>query len=80
MALHVVNNAMAIKTPGVWFRQSGDPRDRDAVWRIISVLDAFHGQANGVFSGDEHLAGLNPSQGTELCAVVEYQYSIRSKC
>ena len=76
MASHVVNNAMAIKAPGVWFRQSGDPRERDAVWQIIGVLDAFHGQANGVFSGDEHLAGLNPSQGTELCAVVEYQYSL----
>jgi DUF1680 family protein len=76
MASHVVNNAMAIKTPGVWHRQSGDPRDRDAVWQIIETLDACHGQVNGVFSGDEHLAGLNPSQGTELCAVVEYQYSL----
>lgn len=78
MASHVVNNAMAIKTPGVWYRQSGDPRDRDAVWRMIETLDAFHGQVNGVFSGDEHLAGLNPSQGTELCAVVEYQYSLEA--
>ncbi|ABU57438.1 beta-L-arabinofuranosidase domain-containing protein [Roseiflexus castenholzii] len=78
MASHVVNNAMAIKTSGVWYRQSGDPRDRDAVWQAIETLDAFHGQVNGVFSGDEHLAGLNPSQGTELCAVVEYQYSLET--
>ncbi len=78
MASHVVNNAMAIKAPGVWYRQSGDLRDRDAVWHIIGALDAYHGQVNGVFSGDEHLAGLNPSQGTELCAVVEYQYSLET--
>jgi hypothetical protein len=29
-----------------------------------------------MFSGDEHLAGTSPSQGTELCAVAEYMYSM----
>ena len=75
-ATHVVNNAMGVKTPGEWFRQSKDPHDRDAVTRILGILDGFHGQATGVFTGDEHLAGLNPSQGTELCAVVEYMFSL----
>jgi DUF1680 family protein len=73
---HVVNNAMAVKQPGVWFRQSGDKADRDAVYRIIETLDAYHGQATGLFTGDEHYAGKNPSQGTELCAVVEYMFSL----
>ncbi len=78
LATHVVNNAMGIKQPGVWYRQSHDPADRDAVWRIIDTLDAYHGQATGVFTGDEHLAGLNPSQGAELCAVVEYMFSLET--
>lgn len=73
---HVVNNAMAIKQPGVWWRQSRDPEDRAAVYRIIETLDRYHGQATGIFTGDETLAGLNPSQGTELCAVVEYMFSL----
>jgi len=73
---HVVNNAMAIKAPGVWYRQSGDEAERAAVRQIIATLDAYHGQATGVFTGDEHYAGLNPSQGTELCAVVEYLFSL----
>jgi len=73
---HVVNNAMAIKQPGVWFRQSHDVGDRAAVFQIIDTLDTYHGQATGVFSGDEHYAGRNPSQGTELCAVVEYMFSL----
>ncbi len=73
---HVVNNAMAIKQPGVWLRQSRDPADQAAVFQIIETLDRFHGQATGVFSGDEHLAGRSPAQGTELCAVVEYMFSL----
>jgi len=76
LATHVVNNAMGIKQPGVWYRQSHSHEDRDAVWRIIDILDTYHGQATGIFTGDEHLAGLNPSQGSELCAVVEYMFSL----
>ncbi len=76
LATHVVNNAMAIKTGAVWWRQSGSAADRAAVYRAIEMLDTYHGQASGVFSGDEHLAGKDPSQGTELCAVVEYMFSL----
>ena len=75
---HVVNNAMAIKQPGVWFRQSGDEGDREAIFQIMATLDTYHGQATGVFTGDEHLAGKNPSQGTELCVVVEYLFSLEA--
>jgi len=73
---HVVNNAMAIKQPGVWWRQSGDAADRDAVFQMLETLDRYHGMVTGVFTGDEHYAGRNPSQGTELCAVVELMFSL----
>ncbi|HHX64268.1 MAG TPA: hypothetical protein GX702_05205, partial [Chloroflexi bacterium] len=76
LATHVVNNAMAIKTPGVWYRQSPDVVRRRAAWEMIETLDRYHGQVTGVLSGDEHYAGKSPSQGTELCAVVEYMYSL----
>ncbi len=72
---HVVNNAMGIKAPGLWQYLTGrgtDPFDP------ITVLDSYHGQATGVFSGDECLAGRHPSRGTELCAVVEYLYSLET--
>lgn len=75
-ATHVVNNAMAIKLPGVWYRQSHAERDRTAAFQFMETLDRWHGQATGVFTGDEHYAGKNPSQGTELCAVVEYMFSL----
>ncbi|MBV9468371.1 MAG: glycoside hydrolase family 127 protein [Abitibacteriaceae bacterium] len=73
---HGVNNGMAIKASGVWFRQSSDAKDRAAVFAALKNLDTYHGQASGVFSCDEHLAGRNPSQGTELCTVVEEMFSL----
>lgn len=73
---HVVNNAMAVKTPGVWYVQSNDEGDRKSVYTIMETLDKYHGQVTGVFTGDEHYAGKDPSQGTELCAVAEYMFSL----
>jgi DUF1680 family protein len=43
---------------------------------MIEFLDRWHGQVTGMFTGDECLAGRNPLQGTELCAVVEFMYSL----
>jgi hypothetical protein len=73
---HVVNNAMMVKAHGLWARLSADPKDREAVYDIIAKLDRYHGTAVGIFTGDECLAGISPIQGTELCAVVEYMYSL----
>jgi hypothetical protein len=75
-ASHVVNNAMAIKAPGLRWRHSADARDRAAVYAMIEALDRSHGMATGMFTGDECLAGRDPTRGTELCAVLEYQYSL----
>ncbi len=73
---HVVNNAMAVKAYPLWGRVSRALEDREAVYEIIRLLDHFHGQATGMFTGDECLSGKNPIQGSELCAVVEYMYSL----
>jgi uncharacterized protein len=73
---HVVNNAMAIKGPALWWRLTGDDADRVAVHEMLNKLDRYHGMVTGIFTGDECLAGTSPVQGTELCAVVEYMYSL----
>ncbi len=75
---HVVNNAMGVKTAAVLRRLTGESRLGDEVWQAVQVLDRYHGQASGVFSGDECFAGRMPSQGTETCAVVEYMYSLET--
>ena len=76
MATHGVNNAQAIKTGALWSRLTGATSDRQAVLKMMAELDKYHGLPNGMFSCDEHLAGRNPSQGSELCSVVEYMFSL----
>ena len=76
MATHGVNNAEAVKTGAIWSRLSNSSSDRQAALKMISELDRYHGLPNGMFSCDEHLAGRNPSQGSELCSVVEYMFSL----
>ncbi len=76
LPLHVVNNAMAIKNDAVWSRQSRDGNDLKSSFAILEKLLRFHGLANGMHSGDEHLAGKSPVQGVETCAVVEFLFSL----
>ncbi|MDP8244811.1 MAG: glycoside hydrolase family 127 protein [Candidatus Hinthialibacter antarcticus] len=75
---HVVNNGMAIKYPALRWLQSGDPSDLQASSTALEMLDKYHGQAGGRFSGDEHIAGKSPTQGTELCAIVESMFSLEN--
>lgn len=78
MVTHVVNNAMAVKTPAVaWLLTGWDEHKNGSYW-AIDALDTFHGTAVGTFTGDEHYAGKDPSQGTELCAVAEYMFSLEN--
>ncbi len=76
MESHGVNTAMGLKYGPMRFRHSGDAADLGSIHAMLEALDRFHGQATGMFSCDEHLAGLSPSRGTELCTVVEEMYSL----
>jgi DUF1680 family protein len=76
LATHGVNNGQAIKTGPVWSVVSGSDRDKSAATHMMNQLDRYHGLPNGMFSCDEHLAGPDPSQGSELCTVVEYMFSL----
>ena len=76
LSTHGVNNGQAIKTGPVWSLVSGSKSDRDAVLKMLAELDRWHGLPNGMFSCDEHLAGRDPSHGSELCTVVESMFSL----
>jgi hypothetical protein len=73
---HVVNVAMGVKDPVLRYLLIDAPAHREAFSAALANLDRYHGQATDMFSGDEWLAGREPTQGVELCAVVEFMYSL----
>lgn len=75
---HVVNSAMGVKAPAVSYAITRNKRHLEISRKVLDVLDLHHGQVNGLFSGDEHYAGKEPTQGTELCAVVELMFSLET--
>ena len=75
MYTHIVNVTMALKAEAVSHRLLGEAY-RDRAEHLFTLLTHYHGTAVGAFTGDEHLSGLSPIAGTELCAVVELMYSL----
>jgi hypothetical protein len=73
---HVVNTGMALKAHALAWRLTRREEDRTFARRMLEILDRYHGQVHGLFTGDECLSGRSPTQGTELCAVVESLYSL----
>lgn len=71
---HIVNLAMMLKSEAVSCELLGEPYT-DRAERLRAILDRYNGTAFDGFTGDEVLSGLNPTRGTELCAVVEQMYS-----
>ncbi len=76
LSTHGVNNGQAIKAAPVWYLVTGNEQDRSGISEMLAALDKYHGLPNGMFSCDEHFAGRNPSQGSELCTVVETMFSL----
>ena len=76
LSTHGVNNGQALKAAPVWSLVTNDDADRRGLAQMLGALDKYHGLPNGMFSCDEHFAGRNPSQGSELCTVVETMFSL----
>lgn len=78
MLLHGVNNAMAVKYPVLLNDFRPDPELVLLSKRTVENLMKYHGTAAGVFTSDETLDGTNPSNGVELCTVVEFMRSLET--
>lgn len=71
---HIVNIVMMLKYEALVCKVLGEPYE-DKAEELRAVLDKYNGTVYESFTGDECLAGISPSHGTELCAIVEQMYS-----
>lgn len=75
---HIVNVTMGFKYPAMLSYFYND-KDYEAISiKGIKSAEKYHGVATGAINGDEHLSGNNPSQGAELCSIVEYMFSMQT--
>ncbi len=71
---HIVNMTMMLKSEAVSHDLLGEEYTDNAE-KLRKILDKYNGTAFEGFTGDEVLSGLDPTKGTECCAVVEQMYS-----
>jgi hypothetical protein len=76
-ATHIVNVAMGLKFPAMQYCFDHNKDHYTALKAGLEALTKYHGTAAGIFNGDEHLSGNSPSQGAELCSVVELMFSLQ---
>lgn len=72
---HGVNIAMALKHPALAAAFLDDESLMAAAKQGLETILKHHGTATGLYSCDEHLSGYEPTQGIELCTVVEAMFS-----
>lgn len=75
---HTVNVAMGFKLSALMYQVTQNEYYRESTKRGIESIMKYHGLAHGMWSGDEHLMGTNPSQGTEFCSVNEFMFSLET--
>lgn len=77
-SIHCVNLAQGLKEPIIYYQQNPDPKYLQALKKGFADIKHFNGQAQGMYGGDEGLHGNNPTQGVELCSVVEMMFSLEN--
>lgn len=75
-SLHCVNLAQGFKEPVVYYQQSKNPQQLQAVKKAVKDMRNTIGFPTGLWAGDELLRFGNPTQGSELCTAVEMMFSL----
>ncbi|QNK64903.1 glycoside hydrolase family 127 protein [Pedobacter sp. PAMC26386] len=75
---HGVSVGQALKFPVIYSQLEQTAFYREATQKGIDNLIRDHGQASGIASGTEFLAGKSSFQGTETCTVVEWMQSLET--
>ena len=77
-SIHTVNFAQGLKQPALLYQRTGDRKYIAAIKEALRDVQRYHGQAQGLYGGDEPLHGSNPVQGIEFCSVSEEMFSLES--
>jgi uncharacterized protein len=77
---HNVVVAWISRLPGIVYQFSPQDRYRQATFEGITGRERYFGQIGGRYTGHEHFTelenGQRPTNGSELCGVIEYMYSM----
>lgn len=76
MERHAVNVGMGIKLPAIYYQSKKNPELLKSLKTGWTDLMTLHGLPHGMYSGDEDLHGNDPTQGIELCSIVETMFSL----
>ena len=77
-SLHCVNLAQGFKEPVIYYQQSHNPQNLEAVKEAVRKMRHTIGFPTGLWAGDELLRFGNPTQGSELCTAVEMMFSLEN--
>ncbi|MEF8846387.1 MAG: beta-L-arabinofuranosidase domain-containing protein [Bacteroidales bacterium] len=76
--IHCVNLAQGIKEPAIYYQQHPEEKYINAIKKAFADIKEFSGQPQGMYGGDEALRNNKPTNGVELCSVVEMMYSLET--
>lgn len=76
LSLHCVNLGQGFKEPVVYYQQSKEQKQIDAVKKAVKVMRNTIGLPTGLWGGDELLRFGEPTTGSELCTAVEMMFSL----
>lgn len=75
-SMHCVNLGQGFKEPVVYWQQSGQQKQIDAVKNAEKVIRKTIGLPTGLWAGDELINYGDPVRGSELCTAVEMMFSL----
>ncbi|MDR1809182.1 MAG: glycoside hydrolase family 127 protein [Prevotella sp.] len=74
--MHCVNLSQGLKTPAIYYQRHPEEKYLAALKKGMNDIVNHLGYPVGAYGGDETLHGNNPTQGTELCTIVEFMFSL----
>lgn len=76
LSMHCVNLGQGFKEPVIYYQQSKEQKQIEAVKKAVTDIRRTIGLPTGLWGGDELLRYGEPTTGSELCTAVEMMLSL----